>query len=109
MIPWIRVVQLCAVWLGSVCIGGEAQSISGELRHVRWPLLDMVMLPDSSSGVLLMVAPNPATVQWEQNTPLVQLGIDPVIALQWVTLARALTQADSSRQTTGAARVTPAL
>jgi hypothetical protein len=67
-----------------------------------------VMLPDSSSRVLFMVAPNPATVQWEQNTPLVQLGIDPVIALQWVTLARALTQADSSRAT-GAARVTPPL
>jgi hypothetical protein len=81
---------LAAVLLASV--GAEAQTISPQLEHVRWPLLDMVMVPDSS-GVWFLVAPTPATRQWESGSHLVDLRIEPVLVLQWVTLARRLTPA----------------
>jgi hypothetical protein len=75
---------------------GEAQTAPPGLQHVRWPLLDIVIFPDSSAGVLLLVAPNPATKEWEATIPVVSLGLDPVVALQWATLARGFTEADSS-------------
>lgn len=71
------------IWSGR----GEAQA-DPEVRHVRWPLLDMVILPDSSSGVWLLVGPNPATQDWETGSQLVSLATDAVLALQWVTVAR---------------------
>jgi hypothetical protein len=72
-------------------VPGMAQSADpDELRHVRWPLLDMVIVSDSSACVWLMVAPNPATKEWEAGTPLISLTLDPVQALQWATFARGL-------------------
>jgi hypothetical protein len=89
---------------------GEAQTASPELRHVRWPLLDIVILPDSSAGVWLMVAPSPATKEWEGGAPVVSMAIDPVVALQWATLARGLTGANSSDLMPNAVdRLTPPL
>ncbi len=70
----------------------EAQAGSPDLRHVRWPLLDVVMVPDSAS-LWFLAAPNPSTTQWETGSHLVRLGIDPVVALQWVTVARKLVSA----------------
>jgi hypothetical protein len=93
------------IWSGR----GEAQA-SPELRHLRRPLLDMVILPDSSSGVWLLVAPNPATKDWETGSHLVSLPTDPVLALQWVMVARAITRTDpSGRSPTRPAAVTPPL
>jgi hypothetical protein len=88
----------------------EAQTAPPELRHVRWPLLDIVILPDSSAGVWLLVAPNSGTKQWEAEIPVVSLAIDPVLALQWATLARGLTGADSNNPMPNAVdRLTPPL
>jgi TonB family protein len=86
----------------------EAQTVPPELRQVRWPLLDMVMVPDSA-GLWFMVAPNPATRQWESGSHLVKFGIDPVVALQWVTLARGLTSDESHPPAREPAHLTPPL
>lgn len=86
----------------------EAQTTSPELQHVRWPLLDIVMVPDSA-GLWLVVGPNPATQQWESGSHLVSLGIDPVVALQWVTLARGLPTRKGDSRSRMPARVTPPL
>ena len=85
----------------------EAQA-SPELRHLRWPLLDVVMVPDSAS-LWFMAAPNPSTTQWETGSNLVHLGIDPVVALQWVTVARKLVAAAGNRSHREPARFTPPL
>jgi hypothetical protein len=90
-------------------VPSQAQSGAPGVRHVRWPLLDVVMLPDSSAGLWLLVAPNLTTVQWDAGTPLVSLGVDPILALQWATAARRIiaTPADNESQTT--LRLTPPL
>ncbi len=107
---WGRWLRACAVAVLFGSAAGEAQVARTEVRHVRWPLLDMVLLSDSSAGIWLMVAPNPATTAWDAGTPLVSLGIDPVLALQWVTVARALRQTDTLRRPSSAAmRLTPPL
>jgi hypothetical protein len=49
----------------------------------------MVTLPDST-GIWLLVAPTPGTTQWKSGSHLVCLGVEPVLLLQWVTLARKL-------------------
>jgi hypothetical protein len=56
--------------------------------------LDIVILPNSSSGVWLLLDPNPATRQWEAGTAIVSLTLDPILTLQWVTAARGLTGAE---------------
>jgi outer membrane biosynthesis protein TonB len=101
-----------AIWLLGAFLSfsqAEAQATRPEVHHVRWPLLDMVLVPDSA-GLWFMVAPNPKTTQWQARTPLVSLSIDPVLALQWVTTARRLTPAEGSRSIPdAAARLTPPL
>ena len=86
-----------------------AQSGIPGLHRIRWLLLDIVLLPDSSSGLLFLVAPNPRAVQWNKPvTPVVSLGIDPITALQWATVARTLL-ADPSNGAAGARTVAPPL
>jgi hypothetical protein len=77
-----------------------AQSSPPGTRHVQWPLLDLVMIPEST-GVWLLVGPTPATEQWKSGSDLVHLAADPVLTLQWVTVARRLAP--------GSMRVTPKL
>jgi hypothetical protein len=86
----------------------EAQAVSPELRHLLWPLLDIVTVPDSA-GLWFIAAPTPATTKWESGSNLVSLGIDPVLALQWVTVARKLVS-DEARSAAGRpVHVTPPL
>jgi TonB family protein len=85
-----------------------AQSTSSNLQHVRWPLLDMVMVPDSA-GLWFLVAPNPATMQWESGSHLADLRIDPIISLQWVTIARKLVTSTHQANSEPARQVTPPL
>jgi hypothetical protein len=70
------------------CGRAEAQ-VGSPVRQVRWPLLDIVMVPDST-GLWFMAAPTPSTTLWESGSHLVRFDIDPVLALQWVTVARRL-------------------
>jgi hypothetical protein len=86
----------------------EAQSRGPELQQVRWPLLDVVMVPDTA-GLWFMAAPNPATRQWESESHLIRFGIDPVLALQWVTVARSLTSPERASPSREPPRVTPPL
>lgn len=101
-----------AWFLAVVLLSGraEAQIASPELRHVSWPLLDMVVLPDYSNGVWLLLDPTPATREWAAGTSLVSLTLDPVLTLQWVTFARGLTGAEGGHPTPNAIRrLTPPL
>jgi TonB-like protein len=87
----------------------KAQTGIPGLRQIRWPLLDIVILPDSSSGLLFLVAPNPRAVQWTKpGTSVVSMGIDPITALQWATVAHTLL-ADPSSGGAGAWSVAPPL
>jgi hypothetical protein len=86
----------------------EAQTAWPGLQHVRWPLLDLVMVPDSTS-MSFVVGPNPATRQWESGSNLVDLDLDPVVALQWVTLARALAEAEGQWSRNESTSLTPPL
>ena len=90
--------RACVVLLIALLSFGhaEAQTAFPELRHVRWPLLDIVVVPDSA-GIWFMAAPNPWTTQWETGSHLVRLSLDPVVALQWVTVARRLAAANGPR------------
>jgi hypothetical protein len=102
-------VKLCL--LASVIVPNviAAQTTVPGLRHIRWPLLDIVILPDSSSGLWFLVAPNPRAVQWtDHGSSLVDLGLDPIVALQWATLARTLT-GDGTNGAPGARTALPAL
>jgi Gram-negative bacterial TonB protein C-terminal len=74
----------------------EAQSASPDLRHVRWPLLDIVMVPDSG-GLWFVAGPNPWTTQWSSGSHLIDLCIDPIVALQWASIARRLAAANAER------------
>jgi hypothetical protein len=90
-------VKLCLLATIAVPNRIAAQTTIAGLRHIRWPLLDIVILPDSAPGLWLLVAPNPRAVQWaNQSTSLVCLGLDPIIALQWATLGRTLTSSGSN-------------
>ena len=86
----------------------EAQVSRPEVHRVRWPLLDVVTVPDSS-GVWFMAGPNAGTVNWESGSNLVSLGLDPILTLQWVTTARRLTPFRGRSLPDSAARVTPPL
>lgn len=86
----------------------DAQVSRPEVHRVRWPLLDVVMVPDSS-GVWFVAGPNAGTVNWESGSNLVSMGIDPILALQWVTTARRLTPLRGRSFPDSAARVTPPL
>src|SRR5689334_3581701 len=57
---WLSV---CLIVLVFRSAGLEAQTDVPGLHHLRWQLLDIVILPDSSFGVWLLVAPNPRAVQ----------------------------------------------
>ena len=86
-----------------------AQTRIPGLRQIRWSLLDIVILPDSASGLLFLVAPNPRAVQWTKpETRVVSIGIDPITALQWATVARTLL-ADPSNGAAGAPTIAPPL
>jgi hypothetical protein len=92
-ILWLRrnsSVTLCLI--AAVCLPTRslAQTAVAGLRQVRWPLLDLVVLPDSSSGLWLLVSPNKGTVQWHAGASVVSLAIDPVTTFQWVMVARKL-------------------
>ena len=63
---------------------------------VHWPLLDVVTVPDSCTGIRVIVAPSPATTAWKKGPQVVQFGLDPVEALQWATLARAFAHSDTA-------------
>jgi TonB family protein len=65
---------------------------------VRWPLLDIVVVPDSG-GLWMMAGPNPWTTQWESGSQLVQLRIDPLVALQWTSVAEKFLAANVQRAT----------
>ena len=87
----------------------EAQVPRPEVHHVRWPLLDIIMLPDSAS-LWILAGPNPGTRQWESKSHLVDFSVDPVLAFQWVTVARRLVPPPPGRSLPDtAARVTPPL
>ncbi len=80
-----------------LCCGrADAQTTFPDFRHVRWPLLDIVVVPDSG-GLWFLAAPNPWTTQWESGSHLVQLCIDPLTALQWTSVAANLVAAGSER------------
>jgi TonB family protein len=89
----------------------EAQAPATFLRRIQWPLLDLIVFPDSCVGLRVMVAPNPASTAWLAGTRQVQLGLDPIEALQWTTVARRLTQraAAATGEPDTAARLTPPL
>jgi Gram-negative bacterial TonB protein C-terminal len=69
---------------------GNCLAVSSDLEHVKWPLLDLVIIPESS-GVWLVTAPTPGTTKWGSGSNLISLGVDPVVLLQWATVARKLT------------------
>ena len=89
-------------------VRAEAQMPQPEVHRVRWPLLDVVMVPDSS-GVWFVAGPNAGTINWESGSNLVSMGIDPILALQWVTTARRLAPLRGRSIPDSAARVTPPL
>lgn len=84
---WIRV----GVWslVGLLSFGRAEAQVGSPVRQVRWPLLDIVMVPDSA-GLWFMAAPTPSATLWESGSHLVKFKVDPVLALQWVTVARKL-------------------
>lgn len=88
MNPLVSHVAKC--FLAVLMASGPAEAqVGSPVRQVRWPLLDIVMVPDST-GLWFMAAPTPSTTLWESGSNLVRFDIDPVRALQWVTVARAL-------------------
>src|SRR3712207_676553 len=88
--------------------GSEAQTHFPELRHIRWPLLDIVVVPDSA-GLWFIAGPNPWTTQWESGSHLVDFSIDPVAALQWAHLARTLAAATGAHPKNHPGALTPPL
>ncbi len=87
----------------------EAQVGQPEVHHVRWPLLDIVMVPDSAS-LWILAGPNTGATQWGRSSNLVDLSVDPVRALQWVTVARRLEAPPPGRSLPDTAtRATPPL
>ena len=86
-----------------------AQSVPAHLAHVRWPLIDLVVLPDSCIGVWLLVSPNPGTTAWADGTPLVTFELDPVEALQWATVARTLSRVEQDTASAPGVLQTPPL
>jgi hypothetical protein len=85
---WLSV---CLIVLVFRAAGLEAQTAVPGLRHLGWQLLDIVILPDWSFGVWLLVAPNPRAVQWMQpGNSVISMNLDPIVALQWATVARSL-------------------
>ena len=87
----------------------ESQTSVRDVHHVRWPLIDLVMAPDSAWGVLLLAAPNTGAVNWEKSSLMIQLRLEPVYALQWAMRARELLRDDSAAARSKATRVAPAL
>ena len=60
------------------------------IARVRWPLMDLLLVPDTSYGVLLLAGPNPRAENWMQGSQIVSLSVDPMTLLQWGSAAQAL-------------------
>jgi hypothetical protein len=71
----------------------QAQSGTAAVARVRWPLADVVLVPDTCYGVWLLVSPNMAAQQWDKGSQIVGLTVDPLILFQWANTARALAHA----------------
>ena len=109
--PLRRVVIGLAI---TACLLGTVRGAAQEAqsyRHVSWPLLDIVTLPDPCAGFRLIVAPSPRTTAWKKGTQVVQFGLDPVEALQWASLAHAFARSEAVAEpkSRAPARYLPAL
>jgi hypothetical protein len=61
-----------------------------EVAHVKWSLMDLVLVPDSC-GIWFLAAPNVRTSLWETaGSQIVQMVVDPVTLLQWAGSAQAV-------------------
>jgi TonB family protein len=98
---WRRLARFGGVVLGlllSTFAPVQAQSGPSAVARVRWPLADVVLVPDTCYGVWVLVAPNTSTEQWDKGSrdkgsQIVGLTVDPLILFQWANTARALVHA----------------
>ena len=88
-----------------------AQGTIPGTAHIHWPLIDIVLVPDTCDGVWMLAAPNTATDDWSRGTGLTRITIDPVLLLQWAATARLLARAPASPTDTAGPgiRTTPRL
>jgi hypothetical protein len=86
-------------------------SADSSVSRVEWPLLDLVLVPDTSHGILLLAGPNIHTENWMKGSQIVSLAVEPVTLLQWASAALALLREPVATEKTAAERykITPAL
>jgi hypothetical protein len=89
------------VLTASPAVGQE--TIAGA-EHVHWPLIEIVLVPDSCDGVWVLAAPNLATRDWDRRNGLIRISTDPVLLLQWAETARTLAHAPDTTVDRGGPR-----
>lgn len=91
-------------------VSGPAWGQADSLAPVRlaWPLLDLLLLPDTVVGLRVLASPTPASTAGSGLTALVEMDLEPIEALQWASLL-AGTAADEPLGAVTALRATPVL
>jgi TonB family protein len=91
----VAVATLLLGFTGIGSAGAQELSLQPVLREssiarVGWPLMDLLLLPDTCYGILILAGPNVRAENWEHGSQIVSFSVDPVAVLQWGTAAEAL-------------------
>jgi hypothetical protein len=70
----------------------DAQVAHPAVSRVVWPLVDVVLVPDTCYGIWLLAAPNTGTTEWTKGVQVVSFSVDPVTLLQWAGAVQRLVQ-----------------
>jgi TonB family protein len=104
-----RAIVFCAALLTSGVlqpVWSQTQSLAPV--RVSWPLIDLLLVPDSSAGLRVLASPTPASTAGSGPTVLVQLNLDPILTRQWASLLPGIA-ANVHSGDSPALRATPAL
>ncbi len=105
-----RLRELSTTILLLLALCGVARAQADTLTPVRlaWPLLDLLLLPDTSAGLRVLASPTPASTAGSGSTIVVEIDVDPIEALQWASLLAGIAR-EAAPASASAPRATPAL
>jgi TonB family protein len=76
----------------------EPSVADSSIARVRWPFMDILMVPDTCYGLLILAGPNTHTDNWRQGSQIVSFSVDPLLVLQWGSTAQALLRQPAIKQ-----------
>lgn len=78
-----RLAFLASFAMVSLSLRSTAQTRGGAPERVAWPLVDFVVLGDSTHGIQLIASPNLNSVQGRQHIENMTLTLEPIATRRW--------------------------